>query len=442
MPETRPKRITARLTLVERESGDVGIEIATSRRLEASRYGDRVAEPSEFLQAAGLFQIQVTAPHEGSWRYIDVFAGAMVDGAGHELVSRYFDLSESSPERPLLQRLAGQDEVVLCWVNEQVEVTQENPAPAREGIAIALENTRGISQEAWREELAQLKWETSESWHPGPRPRRHRRRTAQTPTFPIPYFSQRSGSIPANGRPLVEGIQLAAGSRRPARPASYWATDELARDAPHLASELVAVFGRTGLWPLLWEFSDEPEDYMYGSGDVDAIDRIDVESALRARWNELPANPSGLSPLTSFPDRPLSATPTAASVPLLGDVADVRARLLLVPCNRPADSITALGGVATSLDAPTISSVLRTWEERYAAVPVSVAPGAITIAVGAPPTTLADAQRLAAEHYVLCQPGESGQDGWLKTYASNLLNSSSAPGSDVRPDRWRLRWNS
>jgi hypothetical protein len=71
--------------------------------------------------------------------------------------------------------------------------------------------------------------------------------------------------------------------------------------------------------------------------------------------------------------------------------------------------------------------VLRSWEQRFAAIAIEVAPSAVTVAVLAPPTNLDQALRLAAEHRALSAGPDSGQPGWLRDLANLLLTGKHTP---------------
>ncbi len=152
MGKAHPKRATAKLRLVERHDGVVQIEILTSRRLESFHRwtwtgwdptrqehmweDDGIHMPDEYLQEPHLFQLTVSGPERGKWRYIDARVGAPVDGFMQKLAGRQLDLSEGSEERRLLGLLAQQEEIPLVWVNEGIEVAfpsalAAGAAPAR-----------------------------------------------------------------------------------------------------------------------------------------------------------------------------------------------------------------------------------------------------------------------------------------------------------------------
>jgi hypothetical protein len=93
---------------------------------------------------------------------------------------------------------------------------------------------------------------------------------------------------------------------------------------------------------------------------------------------------------------------------------------------------TGYGGVENPGD---VSSVLRSWERRFAAVLVGTGPGFVTLAVGAPPKSDDHALRIAAEQYALA-PWEDP----LKTTARELLGGR-PPYTRSGRRIWTLGWN-
>ncbi len=102
---------------------------------------------------------------------------------------------------------------------------------------------------------------------------------------------------------------------------------------------------------------------------------------------------------------------------------------MIVPCNRPADCVALIGGLAVEADTAGISAVIRSWEERFGAVLVAVEPSTATLAVTAPPTTPEQALAVAAERFAFCPP-ETVEPGSLQQYASLL------PSASVWPVAW------
>ena len=98
------------------------------------------------------------------------------------------------------------------------------------------------------------------------------------------------------------------------------------------------------------------------------------------------------------------------------------ARLLLVPCTRPAHAVAAMGADCGELLGTVAAIVLASWEERFGAVVTALAPGSTTLVLEAPPTNLEHALRVAAEHYGLVLGGDAGRPGALVERAYDLVD--------------------
>jgi hypothetical protein len=99
---------------------------------------------------------------------------------------------------------------------------------------------------------------------------------------------------------------------------------------------------------------------------------------------------------------------------------------MIVACNRPADCVVLIGGLAVEVDPAEISAVVRSWEERFGAVLVSAEPRLATLAVTAPPTSPEQALAAAAERFAFCPP-EPVEPGSLQEHASLLRSASAWP---------------
>jgi hypothetical protein len=102
------------------------------------------------------------------------------------------------------------------------------------------------------------------------------------------------------------------------------------------------------------------------------------------------------------------------------------ARIGLVPADRPADVLPAVGwgGVADSMweSLLTLTAVLRSWEDRFGARLIDVGYADLRLRVDRPPRTLEAAQRLAAEHAVLADDAIEGARG-IPEIAARLVNA-------------------
>jgi hypothetical protein len=79
---------------------------------------------------------------------------------------------------------------------------------------------------------------------------------------------------------------LPDGARYPPGQAAYWASQPVG-EIDGLASRLAAGFRDSGVWPLRWCGDEDPDSYMYGSGDLAAIDRVNVAGVLSERCDAL-----------------------------------------------------------------------------------------------------------------------------------------------------------
>ncbi|MFH0516434.1 DUF4253 domain-containing protein [Streptomyces sp. M41] len=100
-------------------------------------------------------------------------------------------------------------------------------------------------------------------------------------------------------------------------------------------------------------------------------------------------------------------------------------RLALVPARRSADIPAALGWtgpVNHEDDTGRLSAVLRSWEDRFGIRVVALGFDTLLVSVAAPPTTLAEAEALAAEHLAFCPDNLwQGSEPTLRGYAENHL---------------------
>jgi hypothetical protein len=194
-----------------------------------------------------------------------------------------------------------------------------------------------------------------------------------------------------------------------------------------------ARFALTGLWPLVVEEAFDLE------GDSDGLELGDALTVLTTGWEDAASidDPQRLVPFSpgtfpglaaSSPDSPWTPAAESALASLEDDLG-----LLLVPVTRPADVLLALawgGAWNYDLDGGQLSAVLRTWEERYATIPVGIGVNSLALAVRRPPTGEL-AMRVAAEQFALCP--DSVDQGVLSIRAL----AASISGAPV----WSLWWD-
>ncbi|MFJ9250737.1 DUF4253 domain-containing protein [Streptomyces sp. NPDC101776] len=96
-------------------------------------------------------------------------------------------------------------------------------------------------------------------------------------------------------------------------------------------------------------------------------------------------------------------------------------RLALVPARRSADIPAAIGwsGAANyEGDVARLCAVLRSWEDRFGIRVVALTFDQLVLSVAAPPTTRAEAEAVAAEHFAFCPDNiTQGHHETLRAYA-------------------------
>jgi hypothetical protein len=270
-----------------------------------------------------------------------------------------------------------------------------------------------------------------------------RPRTLSQAAAPVAHFAERPGTLPPDGRPVVGGVRLPAGSRC----LHHWATDKTVPDQIGLATKLAAAFPKTGLWPVLWDtYGEDPDSFLAANGELRDADRHDAEQVLRRSWDRLdvqkppfPALAAG-SPGAAEPSAPFLTF--AGSLPPTEILSPAGSVLLLVPVNRPADVVSVLGAQLTQFDDDDkLTAVLRSWEERFGAVPVTVGPGTLGLAVAAPPVEKQQALRLAFEQYAFA-PGDDSVNGFddLPRLADRLRSTKPDPNGLRSGGLWRFGW--
>lgn len=121
--------------------------------------------------------------------------------------------------------------------------------------------------------------------------------------------------------------------------------------------------------------------------------------------------------------------------------------LLLVPCRRPADAIAAIGWDHSFIPLPMTAAVLRSWEDRFGAVPIAIEPSSILLAVDAPVADATQATALAAEIIAITDSVDQREEhpsGWSEI-AAGLLGTGGAihhsPALTLDLSHWRLAFS-
>lgn len=215
---------------------------------------------------------------------------------------------------------------------------------------------------------------------------------------------------------------------------------------------------RAGLLPVLLDVGGTrggPEDWQLQPADTSYPGDHDAEGVLAEYWTDEAAAEDGeeegdgeangldgelarlLAPFGAewpglAPAGSLVVDPDTCAARLADSLADGSPawsaggpRLALVPARRSADIPAALGWSGPlnhENDVARLCAVLRSWEDRFGIRVVALGFDTLVVSVAAPPTDLADAEALAAEHFAFC-PDNLSEDGpgGLGDYAKELV---------------------
>ncbi|MFI2437193.1 DUF4253 domain-containing protein [Streptomyces sp. NPDC018693] len=201
--------------------------------------------------------------------------------------------------------------------------------------------------------------------------------------------------------------------------------------APGTWTALGVPAARAGLLPVLVDVGGvqgAPENWELMPGEVSYPGDHEAEDVLAEHWAEdddVPEWP-GLAPAGS-----LTIAPDACAARLADSLSQdapswfQEPRLALVPARRSADIPAAVGWSGPlnhDNDVARLCAVLRSWEDRFGIRVVGLGFDVLVVSVAAPPTTQADAEAVAAEHFAFC-PDNITQDGpeGIAAYAKELV---------------------
>ncbi|MGW1952171.1 DUF4253 domain-containing protein [Streptomyces sp. NPDC001920] len=198
-----------------------------------------------------------------------------------------------------------------------------------------------------------------------------------------------------------------------------------------------------GLLPVLLDVARHggPELWELMPGEMSYPGDHDAEEVLAEFWDECAAEDEdwpGLAGAAAAGGAPDPDAVASDVVGLLLDGGDAleEPRLALVPARRSADIPAVIGWMGPANhenDMGRLSAVLRSWEDRFGIRVVALGFDTLLVSVAAPPTTLAEAEALAAEHFAFCPDTIwQGSDTDLRGYAEHRLLGRSA---------WHFWWD-
>ncbi|MES5824295.1 DUF4253 domain-containing protein [Streptomyces sp. RG80] len=177
-----------------------------------------------------------------------------------------------------------------------------------------------------------------------------------------------------------------------------------------------------------------PEDWELMPGEMSYPGDHDPEEVLADFWEACATEEDGDWPGLAEPSADATIDPVSVSAAASAAVVDdllapggplKEPRLALVPARRSADIPAAIGWTGPANhenDTARLSAVLRSWEDRFGTRVVALGFDHLVLSVAAPPTTLPEAEALAAEHFAFCPDNIwQGADATLKAYAERQL---------------------
>jgi hypothetical protein len=222
---------------------------------------------------------------------------------------------------------------------------------------------------------------------------------------------------------------------------ALWVSDHPIPDAGPRWGRLLAAQPGTGLWPLLLTGLPRHPDRPWRTGELrpaalPAPGTATADNVFARLWdsatgttpNDFDWGDAAPFPAGPWPGLPASTAPTGYPVSgadsmaqSLGSAGD---RMIgLVPAGSGSAALAACGwlGAANHAGTADIAVAVGSREERFGARLVGAGFNTLELSVAAPPTTLAAARQVAAEHYAAC-PDNTGELALLDEYAAFLVN--------------------
>ncbi|RPF35375.1 DUF4253 domain-containing protein [Streptomyces sp. TLI_185] len=244
------------------------------------------------------------------------------------------------------------------------------------------------------------------------------------------------------GLDLPPGALVDATDDGPWHEPLLWLADGQA--APGARSALQQTAPAAGLLPVVLDVGaghGGPEQWELMPGAISYPGDHDAEEVLEELWAECAEDGADWPGLAAARRSAAEADPESIAAAVVDSLLDGGGplkdpRLALVPARRSADTPAAIGWTGPANhegDTARLCSVLRSWEERFGIRVVALGFDQLTVSVAAPPTTLAEAEAVAAEHFAFCPDNLlQGADTTLAAYAEHQLLNQPA---------WHFWWD-
>ncbi|WP_327325342.1 DUF4253 domain-containing protein [Streptomyces sp. NBC_01210] len=248
--------------------------------------------------------------------------------------------------------------------------------------------------------------------------------------------------------PSALGLDLPSGAMR-VQPSLWYANDPAQHDT---WARLLPAREACGMHPVLL-VNEESRSLTWDKDlDVEHVshpDDHDLEEVLISLWSSVQAEDADqgdadtIAPFTpEWPglapagEPPAQADATAARVAAeLLDAGRLKAaRAGLIRVRRSADIPVALGrlGPCNHADTGLLSTVLRSWEDRFGIRVVALHFDRLDVSVAAPPRSMMEALAVAAEHHAFCPDNVRQGYDTIREYAERAL---------LGKQHWTFRWD-
>ncbi len=189
---------------------------------------------------------------------------------------------------------------------------------------------------------------------------------------------------------------------------TLWISTTAVPDVGQLVGRLIAVFPRSGLWPVV---IDTTESGLANDFDPNHAGTLEADpGAAFQRWWE--ANMGTGSNVDTFAATAFGTEFPGLQIPsggldttaLDGVLSTLKGKLGLVSLTRPADlaAVTGWEGAVNYLEPDEVTVALRSWEDRYAIEPVELGFDFLVMGMGNSPEGSIASLNLAAEQFAVC----------------------------------------